>query len=139
MTSSDTLTLTARRRALARFSAAQVPPELSEVERAAVRETLLLFNPVSEYQTLGICAEDVATAQRALEAYATALGCPALKLDLPPRSGVVYLKFNTLKGAWYLDGYTGPSRGVLVSYHGSDADIESIDGTYGPFPLDLFD
>lgn len=80
MTLSNTVTLTTRRKALSRFSAAQVPPHLSASERAAVRETLLLFNQVSEYQTLGICAEDVASAQRALTAYATALGCPALKL-----------------------------------------------------------
>ena len=55
------------------------------------------------------------------------------------RPGAVYLKFNTLKGAWYLDDYVGPNRGVLISFHASEPDYDLVNGTYGPFPLDLFD
>jgi hypothetical protein len=135
---SDLETLKAKRKALAPFSCDQVPRSLNPDEAAAVRDTLRLFNDLSDYQTLGICADDLPTAAAALQAYATALGCPPLKLELGDRPGPVYLKFNTLKGAWYLDDYSGPSRGVLVSYHASEPEADPINGTYGPFPLDLF-
>ena len=143
----DTETLKAHRKALAPFSCDQVPRPLSEDEQASVRETLRLFNELSDYQTLGICADDLPSAVQALKTYATALGCPELNLDLGDgpsgpvsdhRTGPVYLKFNTLKGAWYLDDYSGPSRGVLVSYHASELEVDLVNGTYGPFPLDLF-
>jgi hypothetical protein len=134
----DATEITTRRQALNRFSCLRVAPALSTAEQAEIRDTLLLFNELSEYQTLGICADDLATAKTALETYAAALGCPPIKLDLGERSGAVYLKFNTLKGAWYLDDYSEVSRGVLVSYHGADPEVEELNGTYGPFPFDLF-
>jgi hypothetical protein len=134
----DAAEITTRRNALNRFSSLRVPPALSPGEQAEIRETLRLFNDLSEYQTLGICADDLATAKAALESYAVALGCPPITLDLGERSGAVYLKFNTLKGAWYLDDYSEISRGVLVSYHGADPEVEELNGTYGPFPFDLF-
>lgn len=71
------------------------------------------------------------------EAYVGQLSRP-IRLDLPHRDGAVYIKFNTLKGAWYLDDYPGPSRGVLVSFHTSEPELDLINGTYGPLPLDLF-
>ncbi|MEB3269350.1 MAG: DUF1824 family protein [Leptolyngbya sp.] len=144
---SDLETLKAHRKALAPFSCDQVPRSLTDAERAAVRASLLLFNECSDYQTLGICADDLPSAVQALKSYATALGCPELKLNggdgssgllSDHRSGPVYLKFNTLKGAWYLDDYSGPSRGVLVSYHASEPEADPVNGTYGPFPLNLF-
>jgi hypothetical protein len=92
---------------------------------------------MSEYQTLGICADSVAAAKAALKGYVAALSQP-INLDLPEQTGAVYLKFNTLKNAWYLDGYSGKSRGVLVTYHTSEPELDSVNGTYGPFPLDLF-
>ncbi|MGD1904741.1 MAG: DUF1824 family protein [Leptolyngbyaceae cyanobacterium] len=134
----DAADIAVRRKALNRFSCLRVAPTLSPEEQGEIRETLLLFNALSEYQTLGICADDLATAQAALERYAIALGCPPIKLALGERSGAVYLKFNTLKGAWYLDDYSETSRGVLVSYHGADPGAEELNGTYGPFPFDLF-
>jgi hypothetical protein len=48
------------------------------------------------------------------------------------------LKFNTLKNAWYLDSYSGDSRGVLITYYTSEAELDDVNGTYGPFLLDLF-
>ncbi len=134
----DIVDITARCQALNRFSRLRVAPSLSPEEQIEIRETLLRFNGLSEYQTLGICADDLATAKTALETYAVALGCPPITLELGERSGAVYLKFNTLKGAWYLDDYSEVSRGVLVSYHGADPEADVINGTYGPFPFDLF-
>lgn len=127
----------AQRQRLARFSRMTVAPELSEAEAAEVQEILAQFNQHADYQTLGICADTLTAAKTAMEAYLKAHGV-TVTLDLPQRDGPVYLKFNTLKGAWYLDDYSGPSRGVLVSYHASEAAADAVNGTYGPFPLNLF-
>ena len=129
--------LKAIRKQLARFSCLQVFPPLADTEASEVREALLLFNELSDYQTLGICADDLPTAKAAVEAYVAALSQP-IHLELEPREGPVYIKFNTLQGAWYLDDYPGPSRGVLVSFHASEPEADVVNGTYGPFPLDLF-
>lgn len=123
------------RQQLSRFSCLTTPPQLSPEEQASLRSAILQFNELSDYQTLGICADTLAAGKAAMESYVTALGIP-LTLDLPDRDGVVYIKFNTLKGAWYLDSYSGSSRGVLITYHSSD--IDEMNGTYGPFPLELF-
>ena len=126
----------ATRKKLARFSCLETAPMLSAEERVDIRQFLLLFNQLSDYQTLGVCAESLTQGKVAMERYIAALGAP-ISLDLPDQQGPVYIKFNTLKGAWYLDAYSGASKGVLVSYHASD--VEEVNGTYGPFPLDLFD
>ncbi len=110
---------------------------LSADQRQAICADLLWLNEMSEYQTLGICADSVAAAKAALKGYVAALSQP-INLDLPEQTGAVYLKFNTLKNDWYLDGYSGKSRGVLVTYHTSEPELDSVNGTYGPFPLDLF-
>lgn len=120
---------------LSRFSCLQVAPALSEQEQADLKSQLQTLEDWAEYETLGICADSLDQAKTAMEAYLAALGI-SVSLQLPERQGAVYLKFNTLKGAWYLDDYTGPSRGVLVSFHG--ADIDDVNRTFGPFPLDLF-
>lgn len=132
----STADILAIRKQLARFSCLETAPTLSAEELADIRKVLLLFNELSDYQTLGVCADTLAQGKGAMENYLAALGVP-VTLNLPDQEGPVYIKFNTLKGAWYLDAYSGPSRGVLVSYHASD--VEAVNGTYGPFPLDLFD
>ena len=129
--------LQAARQQLNRFSALETPPELSAAERQALRETLLWFSEVADYETLGICADTLEQGKAAAEAYVAQFSRP-ISLALPQTTGAVYLKFNTLKGAWYLDDYPGPSRGVLVSYHATDPAADTVNGTYGPFPLDLF-
>jgi hypothetical protein len=125
------------RQQLTRFSCLEVPPPLTEPEQQAIQSALLWFSELAEYETLGICADTLAQGKAATEAYVSRLSQP-INLELPDRVGAVYIKFNTLKGAWYLDDYPGPSRGVLITYHTSDPELEAIIGTYGPFPLDLF-
>lgn len=129
--------LTALRQRLNRFSCLKTPPTLTPSEATQVQADLQQCNDLSDYQTLGICADSVAQGTAALTAFLAALGV-TVTLDLPPRDGPVYLKFNTLKGAWYLDDYSGPSRGVLVTFHTSEPEAEPLAGTYGPFPFDLF-
>ncbi|MEM6837425.1 MAG: DUF1824 family protein [Cyanobacteria bacterium P01_C01_bin.120] len=126
------------RKRLGRFSLLEIPPVLTEPEQAEIRAALQAFNEASDYQTLGICAETRAIAQAAMESYVAALSQP-IQLTLNDLSGPVFLKFNTLEGAWYLDCYSGNSRGVLVSFHASEPEFDLLNGTYGPFPFDLFD
>ncbi|HEY9877620.1 MAG TPA: DUF1824 family protein [Leptolyngbyaceae cyanobacterium] len=135
MTEISTTDIKALRKKLNRFSCLSTPPVLEAQEKDDIRTALLLLNDLSDYQTLGICADTLAQGKAAADAYVTALGNP-VNLNLPEREGPVYIKFNTLKGAWYLDDYGGSSRGVLITYHSSD--VDEINGTYGPFPLDLF-
>ncbi|HIK44217.1 MAG TPA: DUF1824 family protein [Leptolyngbyaceae cyanobacterium M65_K2018_010] len=126
-----------RRQRLSQFSCLTTPPQLSSEETAQVQQDLRLFNELSDYQTLGICASSLTEAKLAMESFLDALGV-SVDLDLPDRNGPVYLKFNTLKGAWYLDDYSGRSRGVLITFHASEPEVAELVGTYGPFPFDLF-
>ena len=129
--------VSAIRKQLIKLSLQQTPADLNEAQRESVRHALRQLNAVSEYQTLGICADDLSLAEAALKRYVAALSQP-IQVDIPPREGAVFLKFNTLKNAWYLDGYSGESRGVLVTFHTSEPEMDEVNGTYGPFPLDLF-
>ncbi|EDX83663.1 hypothetical protein S7335_1360 [Synechococcus sp. PCC 7335] len=129
--------LKAVRRSLVKATLDSSQTALSEQERQTVCAHLLWLNQMSEYQTLGICASTIAFAEVALKEYVSALSQP-ISVDLPNQSGAVFLKFNTLKNAWYLDSYSGDARGVLVTYHTSEPELEDINGTYGYFPLDLF-
>lgn len=130
-------TLKAVRQQLMEISLLHTPADLSAEQARSVRSALLWLNELSEYQTLGICADTVVEAEAALKGYVAALSQP-IQVDIADREGPVFLKFNTLKNAWYLDGYSGDSRGVLVTYHTSEPELEQVNGTYGPFPLDLF-
>lgn len=134
---SDAPDYQAIRKRLARFSCLDTPPEMSDAERSEVRKALLQFSEAADYETLGVCADTLAVGQAAVERYVAVLSRP-IQLELDDRVGPVYIKFNTLKGAWYLDDYSGTSRGVLVSFHASDPATDIVNGTYGPFPLDLF-
>ena len=126
------------RQALIKLSLQTQPADLSKTQQETVREGLLWLNENSEYQTIGICADNLTEAEAALKSYVAAISQP-IQVDIPPQGGAVFLKFNTLKNAWYIDGYTGDSRGVLVTYHTSEPEEDDVNGTYGPFPLDLFE
>ena len=125
------------RQQLIEVSLTHTPTALSEAQQQLVRDALLWLNDNSEYQTLGICADSLTEAEAALKSYVAALSQP-INVDIPPREGAVFLKFNTLKNAWYIDDYAGDSRGVLVTYHTTEPELDEVNGTYGPFPLDLF-
>ena len=91
----------------------------------------------SESENFGICADTLQEAQQALASYLQALGYGhQVPNPLGEHSGPVYLKFNTQKQSPYLDGYDGPYRGVLIA---CQSDSTAINGTYGYFPLDLFE
>lgn len=123
---------------LKRYSCLPTQTVETEVQKEQLREALLLVTRESEWENLGICAENTASAIAALRSYLEALGYKS-NIDLaeiPNLNESVYLKFNTQKMSYYLDRYPGEYRGVLVSCQGEQ---ENIIGTYGYFPLNLFE
>jgi hypothetical protein len=122
---------------LKEYSCIQIKQAESETEKENLRQAIKLITSLSEYENIGICADNYQQGFLALSSYLKALGYEAnLNLDsLPKGEDSVYIKFNTQKMNYYLDSYTGTYRGVLISCQGED---DSIVGTYGHFPLDLF-
>ena len=108
---------------------------LAELEE--LRESLLLIASLSSSQNLGVCATDFQQGFSALVSYLEAFGYQInLSQDKANQSlSPVYLKFSTQKMSYYSNKYTGKYRGVLISYQSED---DSIAGTYGHFPLNLF-
>lgn len=100
-----------------------------------LRQALDLVVQYSEYQILGICAENAEEGLQALNEYAQALGYePPGDLDLI--EGSVYIKFNPHIGLRYMSAYEGKERGVLVSCQSPSSD--GINEMYGHLPIDLF-
>jgi Domain of unknown function (DUF1824) len=100
-----------------------------------LRQALNLVVQHSEYQILGICAENAAEGLQALSEYSQALGYETPK-DLATIEGSVYIKFNPSIGLRYMSAYGGQERGVLVSCQSPNSD--GINEMYGHLPIDLF-
>ena len=133
-----TLTVEAAQQILKDFTCLDMQSVASPLEKQALREAILLVASLSDYQMLGVCAASTDEGFSALATYLKALGYQAV-LDpsaFASFTGSVYIKFNTLKGSYYVDGYPGTYRGVLVSCQFSSED--GVSGTYGHLPLDLF-
>ena len=115
---------------------------ISPDDRGNIRQALALLLPRSDYQTLGICADDSTQAVESLNQYLAGLGHGQTLGTIDTTSlglgfkGAIYLKYNTRKQGYYLDRYEGPYRGVLVALQSDFRD--GFQGTYGHFPLDLF-
>lgn len=134
----NNLTIEEAQKILGNFSCMDTTSVESESEKALLRQALLLITSETDYQNLGICADSAAEGFLALETYLQALGYKTNldRSDITSFVGSVYIKFNTQSESYYLDSYTGKYRGVLVSCQSSSD--ESINGTYGHLPLDLF-
>ena len=133
-----TLTVEEAQQILKDYTCLDMQSLASPQEKQALRQAILLVASLSDYQMLGVCAGSTNEGFSALEAYLKALGYQAV---LDPNAfsafaGSVYIKFNTLKGSYYVDGYPGNYRGVLVSCQSSSEG--GVSGTYGHLPLDLF-
>jgi hypothetical protein len=131
------LTVEAAQKIIENFTCLDLRSIPSELEKAPLREALLLLANSSDYQMLGVCADSTEEGFFALETYLKALGYhPTFDDYTNSVTGSVYIKYNTLKGVYYVDSYNGTFRGVLVSCQSS---IEGgVNGTYGHLPLDLF-
>ena len=103
-----------------------------------LRNSLLMVVSLSSSQNLGICADNFNEGFAALTSYIKAFAYQ-IKLEADNSahdSKPVYLKFSTQKMSYYKSEYAGTYRGVLISCQDDD---DLIAGTYGHFPLDLFD
>lgn len=133
----NNLTVESARKLLAPFSCVEGKVVESASQKALIAQALLLLTSLSDYKNLGICADTADEGLSALSSYLKALGDEVtINSDIPAFEGAVYIKFNGQNQKYYLDSYTGTYRGVLVSCQSSMYD--SINGTYGYLPLDLF-
>ncbi len=133
-----TLSLEEAQQILKKFTCLDMQSLASPLQKQELRQAILLVASLSDYQMLGVCASSTDEGFLALKTYLTALGYQPV---LDPNSvtsftSSVYIKFNTLKGSYYVDSYTGTYRGVLVSCQSSSE--SGISETYGHLPLDLF-
>jgi hypothetical protein len=134
----DNLNVESARQLLKAFSCIDSKAVESASEKALIGQALLLFASLSDYLNLGICANTAPEGLLVLESYAKAFGYEVNinQAKIAAFEGSVYIKFNGQRQTYYLDSYTGTYRGVLVSCQ--SLQDESINGTYGHFPLDLF-
>ncbi|BBD54694.1 DUF1824 family protein [Planktothrix agardhii] len=120
------------------FICTDVISPISDPEKVKIQAALLLLNRESEYQMIGICADDMAQALTALTEYLKAFEYSVNVKDhaLEPISESVYLKFNGRSQNFYISPYLEKYRGVLISFQSTEEN--GINGVYGHFPLDLF-
>lgn len=135
--SSNHLSISEARKILEEYSCTQTKIAESSAEKQRLREALLLITKESDWENVGVCAENTQQAVTALTSYLKALGySPNLDSStIPNEQQPVYIKFNTSKMSCFQDSYTGDYRGVLVSCQSED---DNIAGTYGHLPLNLF-
>ncbi len=103
-----------------------------------LRQALLLVIKESEWENLGVCADNPQQGLAAIKNYLAAFGYQeSFSGNIPEHLATesIYIKLNTQKMSYYIDAYSGDYRGVLVAIQGED---ERVIGTYGYFPLDLF-
>jgi Domain of unknown function (DUF1824) len=139
----STLTLAEAKKLLKRYSLASYSPAKMLGDRDLdplyayddLRQALELVARHSEYQILGVCAENSAEGLQALNEYSRALGYEPPQ-DIESIVGSVYIKFNPRGGWRYMSAYEGRERGVLVSCQSPNSD--GINEMYGHLPLDLF-
>lgn len=124
---------------LGTFSCLEVKAVASAAEADRLRQALVLLATQADFVNLGICADTPELGLAALASYAKALGYSVAiaPTDVAAAIAPAYIKFNGQRQTYYLDSYTGTYRGVLVSCHSLVE--ESINGTYGYLPLDLFE
>lgn len=141
----EQLTAESVRRFLNQFVCFQTLPPLPEPIAEQVQRSLQFLVGESDFQTFGICADSAQASEAALNSYLTGLGYADLlkngieiqaPVDLNPTQTPVFMKYNLRNGKCYQEPYTGTARGVLITCHGAAQD--EINGTYGHFPLNLF-
>jgi Domain of unknown function (DUF1824) len=100
-----------------------------------IRDAIAIVAELSDYQILGICADDAESAVQAMKDYMTALGYERVP-EVNSVAGTVYLKFNPKSGRSQMEPYVGKHRGVLVSCQSAYDD--GVNETFGHLPLGLF-
>ncbi len=130
--------LKAARKLLDQYSCTEQKTVKNEQEKQDLQIAIQQITRESEWENLGICADNTEQAIIALKSYLEALGYDIKQINFDQVSAVdtpVYIKFSTKQMGFYQDNYTGEYRGVLVSCQAED---DLIAGVYGHLPLDLF-
>lgn len=120
------------------YSCFQIKVVDVDFDQKKLRQAIRLITSLSDSQNIGICADNFQEGWKALISYLNALEYfPQLEKDsCVPGETPVYIKFNTDTMSYYVDSYTGSYRGVLIS---CQSDNHTLVGTYGHFPLNLFE
>ncbi|WPF89103.1 DUF1824 family protein [Cyanobacterium aponinum UTEX 3222] len=119
------------------YSCLQLKTIKSEQEKQELESSIKLIVSLSDNQNFGICASNSHEAFNTLKNYLKALGYKEnIDTEKVTENKPVYLKFSTERKSYHLSDYSGDYRGVLITIF---ADFnEEIIGTYGHFPLNLF-
>ncbi len=105
------------------------------LSRESIYEALTLVLDGSEYQLIGICAENHAEGTLALQQYLAAFGYEIEPTVADPGQPI-YIKYNSKTEGCYSKLYDGDHRGVIISCQSSYYD--EVNETFGHLPLDLF-
>ncbi|ACK67393.1 Domain of unknown function DUF1824 [Rippkaea orientalis PCC 8801] len=136
--SQNNLTVDEAIKILKSYSCVQIKVMRFELDKEVLRQAIKLITGLSDHENFGICADNLQQGLQALRSYLKALNYnfELNKNPFPSEDTAVYIKFNTQTQKYYLDSYQGTYRGVLISCQSED---DSLVGTYGHFPLDLFE
>ena len=105
-------------------------------EKEQLKSAINTIVNLSSAQNFGICAGSSQEALDTLGQYLQALGYQFDMTSTANSDDPSYLKFSTERMAYNINSYDGEYRGVLMTIfapHNQD-----LEGTYGHFPLDLF-
>jgi len=125
---------------LERLRGLRTAPTLGQAQRQQLKQELGLALARCQWFTVGVMAPGEAEALAALRALESGLGwsCLAAASDTasvaPGHS--VFLKGNQRTGTYQLRQENGLGEGLLITGH--QPEDPSVEGTWGPLPLDLF-
>jgi len=109
-------------------------------QRHQLKQVLAKVLDRCQWFTVGVMAPGEAEALAALRALESALDWSALAVASEPAhvapGHTVFLKGNQRTGTYLLRQEDGLGEGLLITGHHSED--PSVEGTWGPLPLDLF-
>jgi len=124
---------------LADLCGLRTAPAIDSQQRQRILRELEALVEGCEWFTIGVMAPSEPAALAALRSCERALGWGPLAAavhDVPALPGPVFLKGNQSTGLFRLRPEAGLGDGLLITgHHRSDPTVE---GTWGPLPLDFF-
>ncbi|MDJ0899116.1 MAG: DUF1824 family protein [Xenococcus sp. MO_188.B8] len=135
----NSLTIEEAVKFLKRYGCNPNPQDKPSEDYPLLHQALLLIVKESDWENLGVCADNPQQGLAAVKSYLAAFGYQDSFAEAVPdhlATEAIYIKFNTQKMSFYIDAYSGEYRGVLVAIQSED---DRVIGTYGYFPLDLFE
>ncbi len=125
---------------LDRLRGLRTAPTLNLEQRQQLKQELVQALARCQWFTVGVMAPGEAEALGALRALESGLGWSALAAASEPAAIAagqsVFLKGNQRSGSYLLRQEDGLGEGLLITGHHSED--PSVEGTWGPLPLDLF-